>query len=107
MEKDLYSLIDATLTWADDRGITTNSTAFAQSRKIVEEANEVMNDLSVDRQKEALVEIGDVLVTCIITADLLESNLEDCLHMAYTKIKDRKGHLNSDGIFVKDENPDT
>ena len=45
---------------------------------------------------------GDVLVTMIIGAEIAGFDLVDCLQVAYDEIKDRKGHLNEDGIFVKE-----
>jgi hypothetical protein len=39
----------------------------------------------------------------IIGADLLGTDLRSCLDDAYEMIKDRKGYLTSDGIFVKEE----
>lgn len=32
-----------------------------------------------------------------------ELSLEECLEHAYNEIKDRRGHLNSHGVFVKEE----
>jgi hypothetical protein len=32
----------------------------------------------------------------------MDVNLEDCLEAAYEQIKDRKGSMNADGIFVKE-----
>jgi len=29
--------------------------------------------------------------------------MEECIECAYEEIKDRKGHLNENGIFIKDE----
>jgi hypothetical protein len=31
-----------------------------------------------------------------------DTTLEDCLNVAYEDIKDRKGHMNSEGIFIKE-----
>jgi NTP pyrophosphatase (non-canonical NTP hydrolase) len=47
--------------------------------------------------------IGDVIVTLVIYAALQGVKLEDCLASAYGEIKDRKGHLTPEGVFVKEE----
>mgnify|MGYP001761249937 FL=1 len=47
--------------------------------------------------------IGDVLVTLIIYAELRGLDLTDCLASAYNEIKDRKGTLTPEGLFVKEE----
>jgi cell division protein FtsL len=48
-----------------------------------------------------------VLVMCLFVL-LMSGALEDidmthCLQAAYNEIKDRKGYLNKDGVFIKDE----
>jgi NTP pyrophosphatase (non-canonical NTP hydrolase) len=46
--------------------------------------------------------IGDVLVTLVIYAKLHGLTLGACLASAYDEIKDRKGTLLPNGLFVKD-----
>jgi NTP pyrophosphatase (non-canonical NTP hydrolase) len=48
--------------------------------------------------------IGDVLVTLILCANLYDPamSLRLCLEEAYKTIKDRKGRLTPEGIFVKE-----
>jgi hypothetical protein len=39
---------------------------------------------------------------CLILVGTLEDvNLTQCLESAYNEIKDRKGYLNKNGVFVK------
>jgi hypothetical protein len=45
---------------------------------------------------------GDLLVTLIIGCATADIDLVSCLELAYQEIKDRKGYLNADGIFVKE-----
>jgi hypothetical protein len=47
--------------------------------------------------------IGDMLVTIIILAELVELESLDCLQLAYDEIKGRKGKM-VDGLFVKESN---
>jgi hypothetical protein len=53
-------------------------------------------------EAEAMDAIGDVLVTLIMCAATLHVNVTECLKLAYEEIKDRKGYLRPDGVFVKD-----
>ena len=46
--------------------------------------------------------IGDMLVTIIIAARMLELDPTTCLEQAYNEIKDRKGKM-VDGKFVKEK----
>jgi hypothetical protein len=47
--------------------------------------------------------IGDVLVTLILFAKLSDLNIRGCLESAYDTIKDRKGTLMPNGVFVKEK----
>lgn len=47
--------------------------------------------------------IGDVIVTLIAVATLEGTNIERCMGLAYDEIKNRRGYLNEDGIFIKEE----
>ena len=152
--------------WAKARGITDNSTAFAQLEKAVEEYGEVTRARLKDDLDELRDGIGDVLV-CLVNAasifgvdlqaptqqdlfgtdpralmvqwhrgvvelgseflwggrnpeyvarkfDALVSviahhavyagvNLEECQHVAWEAIKDRRGFLSPEGVFIKEE----
>lgn len=89
--------------WLADRQITSNSTSQAQFIKTVEEVGELASGLA--RNDKAMIEdaIGDVIVTLIAVATLEGTDIEKCMKLAYNEIKDRKGYLNSDGIFIKEE----
>jgi len=89
--------------WLEDRQITTNSTSQAQFIKTVEEVGELAAGLA--RGDKALIEdsIGDIIVTLIAVATLEKTSIEHCMKLAYNEIRHRKGYLNSDGIFIKEE----
>ena len=89
--------------WLEDRQITTNSTSQAQFIKTVEEIGELAAGLA--RGDKAMIEdaIGDVIVTLIAVATLEGTTIEHCMKLAYNEICHRKGFLNSDGIFIKEE----
>ena len=57
---------------------------------------------SMTRQRDVTDDIGDCLVVLNTIAIMFDTTLEDCLNVAYNDIKDRKGHMNSEGIFIKE-----
>lgn len=90
------------LRWAEARRIIPNSTAMAQAIKTHEELGELLSALHRNNQEEIADAYGDILVTLLIGADLAGLNLTDCLQSAYNQIKDRKGTLREDGVFIKE-----
>jgi NTP pyrophosphatase (non-canonical NTP hydrolase) len=88
--------------WAQDRQIIPNSTPIAQAIKTKEEVGELFDALMTKDHAALRDAYGDILVTLIIGAALADVDLVDCLNDAYNEIKDRKGHLNAAGIFVKE-----
>ena len=87
--------------WSEARGIIPNSTSVAQYRKAQEEMHE-LHAAIINRDRAGIIDgLGDVLVCLINVACLENVDLTHCLQTAYNEIKDRKGHMNSDGIFVK------
>jgi uncharacterized protein YabN with tetrapyrrole methylase and pyrophosphatase domain len=88
--------------WSEARGIIPNSTSLAQLSKAYEEMEELENALNL-RDKPGIIDgLGDVLVCLINVAALEDLDLTRCLEAAYNEIKDRKGYMNKEGIFVKD-----
>ena len=88
--------------WAEARGIIPNSTPLAQAIKTTEEVAELLKALSKGNLEEAKDAYGDIVVTLVIGAALLDVDLTKCFAQAYETIKDRKGYLTKDGIFVKE-----
>lgn len=89
--------------WSEARGIIPNSTSLAQHKKAQEEMNELLTALT-DRDRAGIIDgLGDVLVCLINVAALEDLDLTKCLEAAYQEIKDRKGYMNKEGIFVKSE----
>jgi len=88
--------------WAEARGIVANSDSKTQLLKAVSEMGELA-DAIIKRDRPAIVDgIGDVLVCLIVVGALEDIDLTKCLEAAYSEIKNRKGYLNKDGVFVKD-----
>lgn len=116
MAKNLEELSDLVYIWAKDKGIIDAGDIEAQADKLVEEAVESLKeavtvsviDLNIERAaREGLadklkMEMGDCLVVLTIMASLLDTDLFECLHMAYNKINKRKGKMEG-GVFVKND----
>lgn len=115
--------------WAQERGIFEKSNALKQIDKTQEELLETKDALykyyeilqtksrvkqdfflheeyEIKKQerinkKEVLDGIGDMLVTIIILAKMVETDSVESLSDAWEEIKDRKGKM-IDGLFVKE-----
>lgn len=88
--------------WSEARKIIPNSTPIAQWKKGMEEMEELRDALVANDRTEAIDAVGDTVVCLINICALLDINLVDCLASAYNEIKDRKGYMNEEGIFVKE-----
>jgi hypothetical protein len=103
MTRSTYREIEIhVLRWAEDRKIIPRSNAMAQAIKTHEELGELLSALHRGDQAEILDAYGDILVTLVIGADLAGIDLVDALQHAYDQIKDRRGTLREDGVFVKE-----
>jgi NTP pyrophosphatase (non-canonical NTP hydrolase) len=91
--------------WGEARGIVQNSTAFAQAQKTQEELNELFDAL-IKQDRESIKDAyGDILVTLVMGCACADLDLVECFKGAYEEIKNRKGYLNADGVFVKQSEP--
>jgi NTP pyrophosphatase (non-canonical NTP hydrolase) len=115
------------LQWGEDKGIFAKSTPLRQLDKTQEELDETREALqklvslgdqeildeklltedldSLTLEEDTLLEakdgIGDMLVTIILLAKMLNMDSVDCLQSAYDVIKKRTGKM-VNGQFVKD-----
>ena len=115
------------LQWGEDKGIFAKSTPLRQLDKTQEELDETREALEklessaqqdlqlefdfideldypnteVEALEEAKDGIGDMLVTVILLAKMLNMDSVDCLQSAYNVIKKRTGKM-VNGQFVKD-----
>lgn len=111
--------------WGEARGIIQNGNPLGQAKKTLEEAGELIEatakleairdvlrvapevadkvlDIVEQYLDEAKDAVGDVTVTLLMGCGTLDMNFVDCLKGAYNEIKDRKGFLRPDGVFVKE-----
>lgn len=115
------------LQWGEDKSIFAKSTPLRQLDKTQEELDEtrealkklasftnqeILDDVllsddfgNISLEEDALEEakdgIGDMLVTIILLAKMVNMDSVDCLQAAYDVIKKRTGKM-VDGQFVKD-----
>jgi NTP pyrophosphatase (non-canonical NTP hydrolase) len=97
MSDELIHLISV---WSMQRGIINNSTPLAQFAKLVSEVGELGDNVA--KERDVTDDIGDCLVVLNNLAIMNDTTLEECLKVAYNDIKDRKGHMNSHGVFIKE-----
>ena len=97
--EELQSLV---IQWSKDRKIIPNSTPVAQWNKSQEEMQELLDGLVLNDREMITDGIGDVLVCLINVATLSGLDVVECLEHAWLQIKDRRGTLSPEGIFVKE-----
>jgi NTP pyrophosphatase (non-canonical NTP hydrolase) len=90
------------LRWAEARKIIPNSSSQVQALKLVSEVGELCDAL-IKKDRDGVIDgLGDSLVVLIILADIEGLNLLSCLESAYNEIKDRRGTLQPNGVFIKE-----
>jgi NTP pyrophosphatase (non-canonical NTP hydrolase) len=88
--------------WGEARQIVQNSTPMAQAQKTQEELDELITAIHEDDREAMKDAYGDILVTLVMGCACADLDLVECFKGAYEEIKDRKGYLNKDGVFVKE-----
>lgn len=117
------------LQWAKDRGILEHGTYQGQCLKLIEEYGELAAAWARNDREGVKDAIGDIAVVEVIMRAiepawgltvraaeyLLTSSVdfdarakfglsqEECIEQAWNTIKDRKGQMNAQGVFVKEE----
>jgi len=88
--------------WGEARKIIPNAAPSTQLLKAMSELGELA-DAEIKGDRPAQIDaVGDVLVCLIMYCALKDLNMVDCLYSAYEEIKDRKGTLLPNGVFVKE-----
>ena len=103
MTSRMNKLSDNILDWGLKRRIIQNGKPLGQAVKMFEEATEVLDAISTGATEDLVDAIGDVYVTLVMLAGTSGLSIEECVEEAWFQIKDRRGHLREDGVFVKDE----
>lgn len=88
--------------WAEARKIIPNSTPDTQLLKMMSELGELA-DATIKKDHDGIVDgVGDVMVCLVNYCALQDINLVTCIEHAYEEIKNRKGTLMPNGVFVKE-----
>jgi len=107
-------LVGKVIDWAAERGIFNKGDVLAQLDKTQEELDETilavkeyrtsaLDQESISKAEDEVADgIGDMLVTIIIAARMVNLDTTYCLQMAYDEIKNRTGKMVG-GQFVKDK----
>lgn len=89
--------------WSEARKIIPNSTPETQLLKAVSEMGELA-DATIKKDRLAIADgVGDVIICMVNYCALQDINLVECMAGAYDEIKDRKGTLLPNGVFLKEE----
>jgi NTP pyrophosphatase (non-canonical NTP hydrolase) len=105
---------EKTLKWAKDKGILEKSSPLIQLSKSQEELTELRDEVVIHDtlmkvgwsrhdplDLKIKMELGDLIITLQIAAEMLGTTLEECQDMAFKKISKRSGRM-INGMFVKD-----
>lgn len=90
------------LQWGEKRGIVQNSTPAAQAKKTIEELDELLAAIKAGDLAEMADAYGDILVTLVMGCACADLDLVTCFRGAFNEIKDRRGSLNKEGLWVKE-----
>jgi NTP pyrophosphatase (non-canonical NTP hydrolase) len=86
--------------WAYNRDIFKYSNSLTQFAKLASEMGELGDNLAKGR--DIRDDIGDCLVVLTIIAQMNGHTLKECANVAWNDIKDRKGKLSPEGVFIKE-----
>lgn len=92
-------LCDTVAQWHKDRNLVDGSTDRKQLDKLAEEFLELV--VSCATGGDVRDDIGDMLVVLVNIAERHNTSLFECMELAYSDIKDRKGRM-VNGKFVKE-----
>lgn len=89
--------------WSKDRQIIPNATPVSQLLKAFEEMGELAAAEARNSPSKREDSVGDVMVCLVNYCALHGISIVKCMEYAYDEIKDRKGTLMPNGVFVKEE----
>lgn len=96
----MNELIHLVQRWAEEKGIDWGD-GKTQTLKMMAEVGEFADALTKGDMGDIEEELGDVLVTVIVTAMQLGIDPAGALNVAYNKISKRKG-TTVNGVFIKE-----
>ena len=98
-----YSKVEMqVIQWAEARKIIQNQKPATALLKLVSEVGELCDAEAKGNVIEQIDAVGDTMVCLINYCAIKEFDLTSCIEAAYAQIKDRKGEMLPNGIFVKE-----
>ncbi len=91
------------IAWGAERGIIQHGKPIGQALKTLEETTELLTAITLNNTDEIEDAVGDILVTLLMVCATTDVPVEKAMERAWNTIKDRKGYLRADGVFVKEE----
>ncbi|MBK0347869.1 MazG-like family protein [Aerococcaceae bacterium zg-ZJ1578] len=95
-------LEDVVREWFVERGLHEGD-GSGQLIKLREEVQELLDAHEADNEEDVIDAVGDITVVLIGYAMQKGLRLGECLLSAYGEIRHRTGHVDENGVFVKDE----
>ena len=96
----MKKLINKVTCWHRDRNLIEGSDDKSQTLKLMQELGELSD--SVCKEQDIKDDIGDMLVVMINICERNNTTLKECLIVAYSDIRNRRGKM-VDGVFIKEE----
>jgi len=97
-----YEMIEIdVIRWAEARKIIPNAKPYTQLLKAFSEMGELADAEIKGEMPEIKDAVGDVMVCLINYCALKDISLVECIQGSYQEIKNRKGTLMPNGVFVK------
>ena len=100
----MEELIEKIVEWSEPKGLTQHRKmleSWPQYEKVQEESGEIGRAIAHGDMGQLADGIGDTFVTLVLLAKQNGLNIQDCVEIAYSEIKDRTGKT-VNGVFVKD-----
>ena len=98
---DCMSQFDLIREWASVRGLYDGGDPKTQALKLIEEVGETCRAILKEDHKGVVDGIGDCVVVLTNLAELMDTNIETCIDIAYNEISNRTGKM-VNGTFKKD-----
>ena len=99
-------IINEVIEFFKSKGLFEHGNLLTQGKKIVEEANETLVEIRLNELDRVKYELGDTLITCITTAEIMGTNIEECITIAHNKNINRTGKMIGSN-YVKDSDNDS
>lgn len=93
-------IVEKIAQWHHDRNLIEGSNDTTQFVKLMEECGELA--ASIARGKDIKDDIGDIIVVLTNIAERNGLSIKSCMQTAWEDIKDRKGHMSDEGVFIKE-----